>query len=215
MDINSFLLISKAGSTLFRLETAKSDVDFFALSVPQESISIGQEIESRDEDNNNFFIHRIDTMLNINACASALVVPTYDAAFSGNKGLLSFWRNNSDKLADISPVSTYNSTLDQVSTYVGASIIKSYKVCARLIGMMWCRYYTGDMLSARYLPEKWRERYFSARNGNASVNDVKSWLDEICTPSIKRYFSLEPINYELHNEYCQLINTILEETKND
>ena len=208
------IIAALGGSRLFGLETDTSDEDYFIMVFPDDSLVLGEEKEVHKE-TVDYFVHRIDTMYELEACASPLVVPTYGSAVYGNGDMIRFWNENAERLANISPATTYNNAIGYARKIIDEKSVKALKICSRLIGMMWCRYYTGDMLSARYLPEKWRSRYFAAKNGEAGIEDVKGWLDEIRTPSIQRYFSLEPINYELHNEYCQLINSILEESNNE
>ena len=213
----NYYLTVQCGSRLYNLENDISDWDYFALVGGEGSEALSNDMQTLvKKDNKDFFLHRLDSMLSIVYCASPFIAPYTNAVTDyESQSLKEYWDSNCYALADIAAGITYKSAIEQVEKYVELNYEKGFKICARLMGVQWSRYYVGNMLAARNLPEKWRSRYFAAKNGEAGIEDVKGWLDEIRTPSIQRYFSLEPINYELHNEYCQLINSILEESNNE
>ena len=172
----------------------------------------GRQAKERDGEA-DYFITSLDRFNYIEMCASPLIAPSYDSVIGGNsEELKNFWKNNSSDLADICPFSTYQSSIKQSEFYLTtAGREHSYKIAVRLIGMMWCRYYTGDLLSARQLTKEWRDRYFSAKRGELSSTDIMVWLDKIRTPSIKRYFNNEYKNIELHDQFKIIINNVLKE----
>ena len=201
------------GSKVFGLEQQNSDDDYIILNRSIENYS-GIPIKT-SSDNKDYFLIPLDEMLNIKACASHLIAPSYDCCISGYDGLCEFWNSKSKELADIFPESTYGGVVLDVEGFCDSNLSETFKICARILGMIWNRYYTGEMLSSRTLSDMWKNRYFKAKDGYVNTKEVKGWLEEITTPSMRRYFALEPVNYELHNEYCQLINSILEESKNE
>lgn len=210
---NDFAVITLGGSRLFDLEEDGSDHDFEAILTGETATKLSDERFSKIQiDGNDYFCIPLSAMLELGACASPLVVPTYDKVCGGsNQTLMDFWTSNAVGLADIYPLATYRRALAQVESYLTTpGLERTYRIAVRLLGMMWCRYYTGDLLSARQLTDTWRARYFAAKRGELSAADILVWYEQLNTPSIRRYFESEPVNRTLHDEYKGLINTILE-----
>lgn len=211
MERKNFVITACCGSRLFGLEEDGSDKDYIALVLPSEGTPEGMPAKA-EQDGADYFCHRLDDMRDIVACASPLIVPSYDSVTGGSsQQLREFWEGNAAALAEIDPIATYLGALAQVESYLTTpGWERTYKIAVRLLGMMWCRYYTGDLLRARQLTPTWRERYFAAKRGELSAADILVWYEQLNTPSIRRYFGNEPVNRGLHEEYKILINKILE-----
>lgn len=214
IDKNKFALTAMVGSRLFNLNAIDSDYDYLAIEYKNESKDVIEGRQAKERDGEiDYFITSLDRFNYIEMCASPLIAPSYDSVTGGNsEELKNFWENNCSSLADIWPISTYQSAIEQTEFYLTTEGLEyTYKIAVRLIGMMWCRYYTGDLLSARQLTKEWRDRYFSAKRGELSSTDIMVWLDKIRTPSIRRYFNNEYKNIELHDQFKIIINNVLKE----
>lgn len=209
--MENFAITACCGSRLFGLEEDGSDKDYIALVLPLGEAPVGMPVKASC-DGADYFCHRLDDMRNIVACASPLIAPSYDSVTGGSsQRLREFWTGNAAALAEIDPIATYLGALAQAESYLTTpGLERTYRIAVRLLGMMWCRYYTGDLLSARQLTDTWRARYFAAKRGELSAADIWAWYEQLNTPSIRRYFESEPVNRTLHEEYKRLINTILE-----
>ena len=149
------LITAKCGSHLFGLDTENSDKDYLSLVIPVEN-----EQMEMIKDGKDYFFHDISWFCDIKACASPLIVPSYDAVVShSDKELFKFWRENSAQLADIFPNATYLTAINEIERFLEEEQTRAYKVCVRLMGLIWGRYHTGNMLAARNLTELWQKRY--------------------------------------------------------
>lgn len=211
MKPNDIAMTALCGSRVFGLEESGSDWDYMALAMPGAGLTEDCFVK-KTVDNADYFCVPLSSMLNLAACASPLVAPYYDSVVGGtNKPLMDFSTSHAAALAEIDPIATYLGALAQAESYLAApGLERTYRIAVRLLGMMWCRYYTGDLLSARQLTDAWRARYFAAKRGELSAADILVWYEQLNTPSIRRYFESEPVNRTLHEEYKRLINTILE-----
>lgn len=212
MQKDDFTLISFCGSRLFGLEEDASDYDYMALAVNAEQELISDQFKQIQLEDGDYFCMNLRDMLTIENCASALVAPDYDSVLGGSSQTLKdFWAGHAAALADICPLATYNSALAQTEIYLERfQQPRALKVAVRLLGLLWCRYYTGDLLPARQLTPVWRERYFAAKRGEIGAAEIKTWYDQLCAPSIRRYFEAQPTNLALHEQYKAIINTVLE-----
>lgn len=202
------------GSKAFGLDTEGSDTDFLSIvSCADETLMPhGQQVHVKTL-TGDYFLARLDDMYQISGCASPLVAPYYNAVCQYENALLyQFISNNNYVLAEIAPNCTYRIVLNQVERYLEDARESAYKICARLLGLMWGRYYIGDMLSARNLSDLWRRRFFDGKYGIAGKKDVEKWLQELKTRSIRDYFSIQPANYTLHDQYKLVIDQVLKET---
>lgn len=212
--IDDFVLISKVGSKLFSLDTDSSDSDYIALTCGDSNYNFHETIQIKQSNGfDDYFISPLDSFNSIIVCASPFVAPSYDAIIGGSSDRLkNFIRKNSNALADIYPLVTYNDALNMAEFHLALNDVKrSYKIAVRLLGMMWCRYYTGDLLSARQLTPEWRDRYFAAKRGELDASDIMAWYNKLNTPSIQRYFSNEPKNTALHDQYKKIIDQVIKE----
>lgn len=97
------LITAKCGSKLFGLDTEDSDQDYLSLIIPAE----GEPMEVL-KDGENYFFHDISCFYDINACASPIIIPSYDAITDyADRELFEFWKANQTALADIAPNETY------------------------------------------------------------------------------------------------------------
>ena len=69
-------------------------------------------------------------------------------------------------LADISPNSTYRMTIETVEDFIGRGEDRYHKISVRLLGLIWCRFYVGNMLQAKFFPDFLRNRYYDAKKWN-------------------------------------------------
>ncbi len=200
------LITAKCGSHLFGLDTENSDKDYLSLVIPVEN-----EQMEMIKDGKDYFFHDISWFCDIKACASPLIVPSYDAVVShSDKELFKFWRENSAQLADIFPNATYLTAINEIERFLEEEQTRAYKVCVRLMGLIWGRYHTGNMLAARNLTELWQKRYFEAKDGTVSKVELLQWLQACKTRSIQDYFDTQGANFTLHKHYRKVIDDILE-----
>lgn len=208
------LVTSRCGSSLFNLHDPNtSDNDYFALVNSPNINEISTKVMSYTKYNDDdLFYSPITAMYDIRSCASCLIVPSYDAIVSyTSEPLYNFHKSNAIELAEIHPGATYHSALNTIKMYIDTNRVGRFNICIRLIALLWTRYYLDSFLTARdNIPEFWRERYFRAKEGNMSISEVKKYLDEIKTLTIVKFYTNQPINYALHDEYKSIIDKILE-----
>jgi len=215
-------ITARCGSRIYHLEHENSNYDCFTLvSGPNASIYEPDfpyhilPVYLPEEDNYlNRFTFRTDSFYSIHMCANALISPLYDKSYEGESQILKdFWNENSYELAEISPYITYSSSITEVTSDIENKRSSKYSICARMIGLMWCRYYSNHIFSARdHLTREWKNRYWLAKAGKVTEREVKSWLDEITTQSFKDFYLNQPVNTQLHDEYKKVLDKVLEES---
>lgn len=212
-DIN-FLVTATCGSKLFGLDNDKFAHSYLSIIITDTPsyYDLKQSIVLEPYPNTNIFCHNLLSMNNINYCASPLIVPSYDAIVSYNSPLLNkFWLNNSIKLSEMNLNVTYQIAIEQANYYIDNEYTAGYGLSIRLIGLMWCRYFTDNIFQARdNFADIWVERYNLAKSGDISTSELKNFLSEIQTPSIARFYEYQNANYELHDQYKLLIDSIIE-----
>ena len=162
------------------------------------------------EKHGDFFFHRLDSCFSMDYCASPMIVPSYDSIWDYEDiSLKEFWEKNSSALADISPNSTYKMSIEIVEDFLGRGEIRYYKTSVRLLGLIWCRFYVGNMLQSKHLPQHWKECYFDAKNGYIGDKEIRIMLQECKTNTFKKYFSNCSHNKEIHDKYKQVIDAVL------
>ncbi len=211
MEKSNFALIAQVGSRAYGLDDAASDHDYMALLAGDKTgLTPGWFLPVLVDDDDYYCLHLSD-MLDLATCASPLVAPYYDSVTGGSSEILkTFWVTHAAALADIYPLATYHTALEQSEAYLlRPERPRAMRIAIRLLGMMWCRYYTGDLLSARQLTQVWRERYFAARRAEMTAADIQPWFEQLQAPSIRRYFEMQPVNRALYEQHKQVINTVL------
>ena len=212
-DIN-FLVTSPCGSKLFGLDNDKSDYDYLSIITTNNTnyYDLDRYIVLNPDDNIDIFCHNLLSMYNIKYCASPLIIPSYDSIAYYNSSILNeFWLKHNVGLSEIYLNSTYHLTIEQVNHYIDLEYITGYSVAVRLIGLMWCRYFTDNIFQARdNFADIWVDRYNLAKSGDVSTSELKNFLGEIQTPSIARFYESKIANYELHDQYKVVIDKIIE-----
>ena len=199
------------GSRLFGLETELSDKDFIGFVGGQDAEIVTEDHPYQVKDGVfDYFLHRLDSCLSLDYCASPMIVPSYDSVFDyEDTSVKEFWAENSSALADISPNSTYRMTIETVEDFIGRGEDRYHKISVRLLGLIWCRFYVGNMLQAKFFPDFLRKRYYDAKNGTIGEREIKLMLEECETNTFRRYFSNCPRNQEIHDQYKKIIDTVL------
>lgn len=209
-----YYITALCGSRAYGLELENSDLDRMSFVFDDGTLDFPDDTSLHIKDElGDHFLNRLESLYQIGWCASPYVAPHIDNVLEHSSKVLSdYWTENGSGLADISARITYESSIMQVEWYLDNNYEVAYKNSAKLLGLMWGRYYLGDMLSAKNFSEVWKERFYAAKAGSVSKSNVESWLQELKTRSIQDYFSIQPVNYALHDQYKLVIDQVLKET---
>lgn len=207
-------LIARCGSRLYGLEQEKSDYDYLHLVSGNNASKYDKEVCYQDNDTSttvldNFLI-RTDSFYSINSCAGPLIIHLYDQTDNGESMILrNFWRVHNKELAEIALYTSYLATFHEVESDIAHDRVGKFAVCARMLGLMDCRYYTNHIFEARKLSPKWISRYWKAKGERVTLDEIKSWVDEVKTPSIQEFYRNQPVNTHLHDEYKKVLDKVL------
>lgn len=174
-------------------------------------ITQDQPLSIITENNIEYMSFSLDSMYDIKKCASPLIVPGYKNIISYNSKILyDFWKENYHNLMDIYPNFTYRSSINQVESFLDMNMESAFGVCAWLLGIIWFRYYSGNMELAINTPEHWRDRIERCNSGLVTKLEVSDWLMSCKNISISTYFSNQYENISLHDKYKKIIDKLIE-----
>lgn len=209
-------LIARCGSRIYNLEEEKSDYDYLNLvsssdvSRYEKGICYNNPRIDNIIPESDIFRIRTDSFYEFESCAGALMIHLYDQTCGGDSMILrNFWKMHCKELAEISLRISYLSTLQEVNYDIEYERTQKFRICARMLGLMYCRYYTNHIFEARKLSTEWKSRYWRAKENKVDVLEVKAWVEEVSTPSIREFYLNQSDNILLHDEYKKVLDKVL------
>lgn len=206
------------GPKVFGLELNNYDYDWLHLISGTDIFIKGKLYKNPENvpllsDYSNEFVLRTDSFYNIAVCSSPIIVCLYDQVRGGESDILkNFISSNSRELSEIDIYSTYKTIIKDAQKSILEYYPYKYSGTAIQLGLLQCRYFTDHFFDARHLPIDWKARYYSAKAGKVELSEVKSWINEVNTPSIDKFFrSRSSQNTKLHDEFKKVLDQVLKE----
>ena len=207
-ESDKFLAVFKYDSYIPDPDDDRMDAAYTAIVLPDDYPNIPEEY-TINESEKTYHIHRLDRCNDLVYLASS-VCDYSKPPISGNcYSVVNFWKDHHAEMLDIAPSITDKRILDEVKHCIDHRRVNDYAISARSLGLLMCRYETGRMVYAVKLNGLWRDRYYAIKNGDAGVDELMQWYQEVASDEIKAYFEAIPVNMDLFSEWQAIVTSII------